>query len=453
MAFEIPSREDIHRAFINDYAALQPDKNVSRGSDPYRLGRGISGIAWMILAKLLFLLRQLLPDTATGAFLERWGARILRLPRNGAAPSQGLDTLRVTGTPGSAVPLNEELAHDDGTLYHVATATVIGGGGDVLVSIASTSKGLQTNKLTDERLTFVNAPPGVNAEAVLVKDLTGGLDVEEDDDYRKRVLDLLADPPEGGAISDYRHWGRQVAGVLEVYVYPLRRARGTIDLVVLQKGTGEERIIADTNPVFLYIEPRRPADMYEWKILTVTPQTEDVTILIEIDPQSSFRWDWEDAGVGYAVTAKDEGAKTITVPTLPGTVQVGDRLTIQGEEATITAHVGDVLTLSFAEPATWFSFDPTGEDVRASGDLVTPVKEAILARCFNRIGPARGEAAGHTWEDSLVKARISGAAIDVDGVHDTDVTVPAANVVPVDDPELLSIPMIVPRYIRVWKKT
>jgi hypothetical protein len=99
MAFEIPSREEIHGEFIADYAGAQTDVNVSRGSDPYRLGRVISGIAWSILAKLLFYLKMALPDTAVGEFLLRWGIIYDFLPKGPAGSAREL-SLEVSGTPG-----------------------------------------------------------------------------------------------------------------------------------------------------------------------------------------------------------------------------------------------------------------------------------------------------------------------------------------------------------------
>src|SRR6187551_3500169 len=118
MAFTIPTREQIFAAFISDYAGAQPEKNVSRGSDPYRLGRVVSGVAWAVIAKLLYYVKQSLPDTAQGAFLDRWG-KVYDFPRLKPTSSSGASVLFVTGTVGNAVPAGSELAHADGTLYEV----------------------------------------------------------------------------------------------------------------------------------------------------------------------------------------------------------------------------------------------------------------------------------------------------------------------------------------------
>ncbi len=449
MAIDIPARDDIHKDFVDTYSTAFPEKNTSRGSDPWRLGRVVSGTAWSILSKLLFALQEFFPDTTT-TLADRWG-KIIGLPRRGPAPSQGAQALAVTGTPASPVPVDSELSHADGTLYKVTSpAAVLDGGGNATVDIAAISKGLQTNKRSGDVLTFTVPPPGVNAQATLVKDLQGGDDNESTERYRPRIVAQMSDPPEGGAIKDYIDWALQVPGVQDVYVWQHRRGKGTVDIAVLGPGTGTGRIITDLAPVQSYIDARRPAGMKSFKVLTVTTANQSVTIEIEIDEAAGFKWDWLDDGTGYTITAANAGTKQITVPTIPATVVEDVRITVNGEEARVVAvDVGlHVLTLD-----TWFSFDPTTKLVRASGDLVVPVRNAILAR-FDSLGPARNEKAATSWDDSIRVAKLLASACDVEGVVDADVTTPPANVSPVDPLPTVStqITLLVPDVVMVVRK-
>jgi uncharacterized phage protein gp47/JayE len=425
MAFLIPSRQDIADAFIADYAAAQPDKNVARGSDPWRLSRVISAIAWMIMARLLGYSKQALPDTATGAALLRWGEGIYQFKKKGPAVSQGAAALHVTGTPGTTVTLGLELTSSDGTLFEVAgIAQVIGGGGSVDVDIASITPGLIANKLSGTALNFTSAPTGINAAASLVADMANGADNEDEEPYRARLLAHIGDPPEGGAVHDYIEWALRIPGASSAYVWQHRRGRGSIDVAVLGAGDGLQRVIADLTPYADYIESVRPGGVSDIKLIVTNSFDVIVQATIEIDTDAGYKWDWDDLGAGYLVTAVNSGTLTITVPTAPATVVAGARLTILGEERRVVSRSGDDLILDG-----WFTFNPNGEAIRGSGDLVVPVQSSIKA-LFRSLGPARSGFAGHSWDDSIRIAKLAAAATDVPGVVDMVLVAPLANVAP-----------------------
>ncbi len=456
MAFQVPTREQVFGLFISDYAGAQPDKNVARGSDPYRLGRVVSGAIWNLLAKLLFFDKQRLPDTAQAANLERWGG-VYNFLRKAAQGSSKVEGLRCTGVIGAAVTVGSELTHADGTVYEVTSAAaVIGAGGYVDVDVEAVSTGLATNKSVGEVLTFTSPPTDVDAEASVVIQFTDGLDIEDYEAYRARLLAHLGDPPEGGAIHDYEEWAKRIAGVTSAYVWAHRRGAGTIDVAVLGDGTGEARVPSSTvlDAVTDYIESVRPGNVRDWLLLETTTQEQDVeVILTEID-ETLYSWDWDDESTGYAITTSNSNTKTITVPTAPAGVIAGVRLTVLGEEAKVTNRAGDVLTLTFendydGNEVDWFTFTPDGEDIRASGDLVKPTKNAILA-LFNTLGPARSEWSETNWISELKMSKLFGAITDVGGVDDAEINEPVANVAPVDTYGS-TVPLLVPRYIKVWR--
>jgi uncharacterized phage protein gp47/JayE len=458
MAFTIPTREQVFAAFIADYASAQPTKNVSRGSDPYRLGRVVSGVIWTIMARLLYFLKQALPDTAEGSFLDRWGA-VYSFPRIQPAGSSGTTAVTVTGTVGNAVTEGSELAHADGTLYTVTSVgAVVGGGGSVDVSVAASSTGLSTNKGIGEILTFTSAPAGIDALATVAVALSGGLDLESDAAYSVRLLAHIGDPPEGGAIHDYQEWALSIAGVSTAYVWAHRRGAGTMDVAVLGAGTGSARVPSAEvlTEVDDYIESVRPGNVRDFLVLTTTPEAQDVEMTIEID-ETLYSWDWDDAGVGYTITANDSVTKTITVPTAPVAVIAGVRLTVNGEEAIVTNRVGNVLTLSFDDDhdgneVLWFTFTVTDavDTIRASGDLVRPVRDAVMD-LFNTLGPVRSTWSETSWSDQLKMSKLYGAVTDVTGVDDATITTPSVNESPTTDSFGSSVAFLVPGYIKVYQ--
>ncbi len=455
MAFEIPTRESLFSTFISDFAGAQPTKNVSRGSDTYRLGRVVSGVAWSILARLLYFLKQMLPDTAEREFLLRWG-NVFSFPPREAQGSSGLLALRVTGTVGNAITNGALLTHSDGTTYQNATVgAVVGGSGYVDIDINAVSTGLATNKVIGEVLTFSSPDSGIDADGTLVVALTNGLNVESWDEYRVRLLAHIGDPPEGGAIHDYEEWLKSQVGVKTAYVWAHRRGAGTIDLAVLGYGTGSARIITDTSDIDTYIESVRPGGVRDVAILTPTVQAQDVTVEITID-ETLYKWDWDDAGVGYAISAHDSALQTITVTTAPAAVVAGVRITVLGEEAMVTNRTGNVLTLAFEDDydgnaVSWFTFTVSTQDIRASGDLVKPVRNAIIG-LFNTLGPARSDYSETSWISDLRKSKLFAAITDVPGVDDADLVTPSSTVTPTDDyGDDLQIPFLVPGNIMVLK--
>lgn len=460
MAFTIPTREQIFSAFIGDYASAQPDKNVSRGSDPYRLGRVVSGVCWLIVAKVLSFVKVALPDTLDQYFQDRWGG-IFQFPRLQAEGSTGPASLTVTGTVGNAIASGAQLTHADGTFYAVtSTGAVIGAGGSALVSIAATSTGIATNKGVGEILTFTGSPSpgaGIDAQATVAVALTGGIDLELPAPYSARFLAHVGDPPEGGAVHDYQEWALSIAGVVTAYIWAHRRGAGTMDVAVLGTGTGANRVPSATvlAAVDDFIESSRPGNVRDFLVLTTTPQTQDVQMTIDIDT-TLYKWDWADLGVGYTVTASDSVAKTITVPTAPASVIAGLRLTVRGEEALVTNRVGNVLTLTFdtdhdGNAVSWFTFGVANgaDQIRASGDLVRPVRFAIMD-LFNTLGPVRSTWSENSWSDQLKQSKLFAAVTDVAGVDDAAITTPSANVSPAADTFGATVAYLVPGKIQVW---
>lgn len=456
--FSVPSRETLHTEGIADYAASQPDKSVSRGSIPYLFMRAISGVVWSVLAKLLFFDKQRLPDTADRAYLERWG-EVYNFPPLGPVGSTGTLALRVTGTAGAAITNGATLTHADGTIYEIdQVGASVGGGGTADVTISAVSTGLATNKVIGEVLTFSSPPLNVTATATLVLDLENGRDDEETEHYRSRLLAHVGDPPTGGAIHDYEEWALEVPGNTTAYVWKNRRGLGTIDVAVLGSGRGSERIIEpSTTQDYLDDPARRPGNVEDVLVLTMTGQSQAVKVNITID-ETLYGWDWTDDGTGYLISAFDEGLSTITVP-VPASVVAGVRITVNGEEATVTNRATNTLTLSFeddedGDAVTWFVADPTGARVRASGDLVKPVRLAILA-LFDRLGPARNSTYAATeWESGMLTDSIITACRNVRGVKKVTVTTPSSDVEPTDSLNgSETLPFLIPGNVEVVKIT
>lgn len=68
-------------------------------------------------------------------------------------------------------------------------------------------------------LQFANPLSNVARSAEVTAQVVAGADAEDTDVYRQRVLNTFRARPQGGALADYRLWGEEPAGIINVYPY------------------------------------------------------------------------------------------------------------------------------------------------------------------------------------------------------------------------------------------
>jgi uncharacterized phage protein gp47/JayE len=163
-----------------------------------------------------FLNRQAWPDLAEGDYLDDHGSR-WGIPRTPAAPATG--TVRFTGVDGTAIPIGTSVQRADGQGY---LTTVVGAiaAGQAIVAVQAVTAGQASNAAVNSALTLSSPLAGVAAAATAYTELSGGADIEADEEYRSRILARIRKPPQGGCHDDYIEWAKQVPGVTRVWVYP-----------------------------------------------------------------------------------------------------------------------------------------------------------------------------------------------------------------------------------------
>jgi uncharacterized phage protein gp47/JayE len=68
-------------------------------------------------------------------------------------------------------------------------------------------------------ISFVNPPVNVGKNAVVIGQVQTGADPETADAYRRRVITAFKRRKQGGAYIDYKIWGEEVPGIVNVYPY------------------------------------------------------------------------------------------------------------------------------------------------------------------------------------------------------------------------------------------
>lgn len=492
MAFKLPTLREARDFMIAVGQAVLPDRNFGNLRS-YHARRATFLAAGMtqIHANVRSVADDVMPDTAgDGEPINRWGERILGIPRKGATAARKAAAGRVLGTPGTPVDEGEELLHEaSGLRFRVAAGTLVGADEFVDVDIEAIDTGSATRLLRGQSLNFVVTPAGLQTAVVLQADLDeDGEDAEAFGAYRDRVLAAFSDPRAGGTQADYVAWLLELEGVATAYAYPNRAGLGTVDVVALHAGSGAARALdaADTAAALAHLRTKAPATLAGTggglRHLEVVPEATDVELVLEANGEASYAFDW--TGGPLEVLAWTAGSRTLQFTAdRPATVKAGHRIVLKGvasaqdgAELTIEALFGTDAVILEAAPAV----APAATDLAYSGGpLVTPVRDAIVAHMNgetiyagrNRtpapasalastvglevlaygIGPANPGGAYGTWIGDLLRAVIGQIAIYKGGVRNYQIAAPAADVQATDYafPDDDQIGLIVPGAIIV----
>jgi uncharacterized phage protein gp47/JayE len=157
--------------------------------------------------------KQCTPFTASDEYLEGW-AGLKAVIRKAATVASG--SAQFVATTGSIVPGGTPLTRRDGAVY---TTTADGTAADGLVTVpfVAALTGASGDATAGTAMTLGVAYPGVTSTGVCVGPITGGADIESDNNLRTRMLLAYAAPAQGGTFADYQNWALQVPGVTRAW--------------------------------------------------------------------------------------------------------------------------------------------------------------------------------------------------------------------------------------------
>ena len=460
MTLIIPSLEDVHSRLLEDYQARFPEDDVSRFSDNWKRLRtqAIGMLGMHHAADMTY--ADIFPGPRTStAGLNQWGV-ILGLPRKGATAARKSDALRVTGTAASTVSVGDELTHVNGLRYQVNEDDTIPAGGSVDVDVVAIDTGDLTRLDAGEVLTFTSPPAGINSSAVLILDLDeDGVDEESDGDYLVRLLEKFGEPGQGGNAGDYRAWGLAVDGVATMYVWPLRRGRGSVHYAGLHAGTGSVRLLSTAERATLTaaIDAVRPVGQKSALNLEVTATEVDVDLTITPRPGAENAMDWDDS-TPLAVLAWTAGTRTLQLATSrPSDMLKGGRIVIETTAGDGTGEPFDIEALGSGADEIILKKTPgvapvAPDVVYAGGPLTAPVRDALIAH-FDSLGPAVGDDGTGEWDSDVDPARLESVALGISGVRLATTVTPAATTTATDPqfPIDTTIELLVPGQVVVRK--
>jgi hypothetical protein len=177
-------------------------------------------IGWMFL--------QIFPETAYFGEINILGIRIRPLvkwgvlwgagePRLGTQ-WRGTITVKVVAT-NTVLNTGTQLKSDfTGKIYIVDETKTLENDTET-AELICTSMGTIGNLEIGDRLYFVEPLGNVKKDVEVTTVSEVAIDEETEADYRYRVINRWRVQPQGGALADYRIWGMEVSGVLNVYPY------------------------------------------------------------------------------------------------------------------------------------------------------------------------------------------------------------------------------------------
>lgn len=202
-----------------------------------------AGMAHLHFAYLDYIARQATPYTSTDEYLAAWAALKTVYRKNATAAHT--DRYQFKGVAGSHISAGVILNRADGYQYRLDNEVITGDDGYGYGAITArlpdpatdiTGGGAKGNAPAGTLLTLDVSVAGVEVQGVVIDPLTGGADIEDEDLFRRRMLQSYQNPSEGGGDNDYIAWSLAVSGVTRAWVKRRIMGPGTVGVYIMCDG-------------------------------------------------------------------------------------------------------------------------------------------------------------------------------------------------------------------------
>lgn len=195
------------------------------------VGYGTADGVYSAYGYLDWIALQAVPWTAENEFAIGWGG-LKGVTRKPAAFAAGGETISGTVIK-TDIPAGTLLSRTDGTAYATLADAMIGSGLMAPIAFEAVVSGAAGNAAAGTILTFQSPITGLPSSLVTVNPIVGGADLEAFDSFKARYLQRYAEPPAGGARSDYIEWAEEVPGVTRAWCNPNGAGAGTVVVYVM----------------------------------------------------------------------------------------------------------------------------------------------------------------------------------------------------------------------------
>lgn len=239
MPYQRPTLSNLQQQIAEDIQTnLQGSDPLVRFAVLTILGKALARIANLHYGYLDWIALQAVPYTATGEFLEAWGAlkNVFRDPAEQA--SDGVISFPCSGT--KTIPLGASITRSDGTKYTVTAAAT--GTGTINVSAQANADptgltGAFGNCAIGTQMTLDSAISGVTSTGTVTTAFTDGSDQQSDDSFRTVVMEAYQTTPGIATPTQYQEWADEVPGVTRSWCLRNAMGSGTVGIYFMMDVT------------------------------------------------------------------------------------------------------------------------------------------------------------------------------------------------------------------------
>jgi hypothetical protein len=213
MAFRKESLKVIQeRTFSNYISLFKPIEKQTRYNLLQVLANVDAGLFYLLQGDLIFLSKQIFPDTAESEYLRaHWSSRVPPLYAVAA-----IGKIEVSGIAGVSVPAGTIFQGPSGKRYFIKKAYIIGSDGKVIVDVTAEEAGSESNLPENSPVKIVSTIfSGIDTNAVVIPPgITGGVEAESDELYLSRVINFLRNPVRYGKPKDFAAWAEDASSAV-----------------------------------------------------------------------------------------------------------------------------------------------------------------------------------------------------------------------------------------------
>jgi uncharacterized phage protein gp47/JayE len=247
-----------------------------RRSTEAALARACAGLAHGNYGNLVWLAKQLIPDTADDSWLVRWASiyGFTKVPATNAKL-----TIGITGTNSTVCPISTQWATNDGLIFKQdADVTIAAGVAAPTITAAAT--GTTYNLDVGSTVTLVTPVTGIDSTGTVTVVGTVAVDLETSASLLERLLYSLRNPSRGGGPGDYVTWAREYAGCTRAWELARFQGVGTVALWYVADASSPI-IPADVTGMQAWIDSKAPLTA---EATVLAPTGADVNFAIQLSP-------------------------------------------------------------------------------------------------------------------------------------------------------------------------
>jgi|GEM_PF-6158668 len=232
-SFSVPTRDEIATKFRRDYGIVSPESDTSDGTQPDVQAKTLAITLLPIYSDAVLITGGINEDEATGARLDRVGARY-GVPRPQAVGASGYVAVSAADSGGTIQEGDEIKNRQTKKRYEAAETKYVVNGG--LIRIRGIDTGPATNLAEGVTLQWSSPRPGIGQTAtIFTGGLTGGADVADDATYLPLIQEARRNPPNGNNEAAVQRAVRSTPGLAigAVFTYACVFGPGTLAFAFL----------------------------------------------------------------------------------------------------------------------------------------------------------------------------------------------------------------------------